>query len=229
MKTKKLLAIALCLCLGLSMLAIPAYAADNPCAVNRILQRFIPAPVVNRATWSPPATAHTSSTFSVDTKLSWSITTSDGWIEAYVYDPATYSPNTPVYDGRGKGYFKISVAANTSGKERTGTVTVRNFVGAATTVLVTQQGGVTVNRTSWQPSLKATTSSNFLITAKGSWSITTSASWIKTSVSKGSNSGKFKISVTATSGSRQGFVHVKGADGSLVTVIVKQQKPPPSN
>jgi hypothetical protein len=134
-------------------------------------------------------------------------------------------------NGSGTGRVLFSVAANTSGGPRTGTIQVAGqtvtvkqgydctFTLSSVSVSIDARGK---GGTATSPSSKVEPSPYFNITASKSgcpWSATTSAGWITLVTPSGSGTGKveFNVAANTSGGPRTGTIQVAGQ-----TVTVKQ-------
>lgn len=159
----------------------------------------------------------TSSSFNITSNDSWTVNSSVAW--------ATVSPAS----GSGDKAITVNFSANTDPESRTGIISVLG-ANSPTVTIALQQAGVgynlSVDKTSLEVSAAACT--EFItITSNDSWTVSTSASWVKPSVSSGSGSKTISLEIernTNTEG-RDATVTIHGNhSGSNVVVSISQSK-----
>ena len=155
----------------------------------------------------------------VTANCSWTITPSEGWLSV-----PTSGNNTET--------IKVSAGKNSTGQERTATLTVRGGTAPAQIVMVTQPAGTA------EPEAKALTAdvSSMAFEAKGetktiritsntTWSISSKPEWCVLSESSGS--GNKNITVTANENTktedRSGQIVIEGDGVSKVVIDVTQK------
>ncbi len=153
-------------------------------------------------------------TVTVTSDQNWAISDNQSWI------------SLSKSSGSDDGSFTVTCSQNTSGSDRSGTITISGG-GLTRTITVNQDGiDLTVSPTtlSYGPSGSSqtvTVSSNV-----NNWAVSESYSWISVSKTSGSGNSTFSITCTenTTSSARNGTVTVS-VEGITRTISVSQEKP----
>lgn len=156
-------------------------------------------------------------TFSITSNDSWTVSSSVSW--------ATVNTSS----GNGNYTVSVSFSANTAPETRTGTITVTGSNSPSVTIALTQAGEgyhLYVDRTNLTVEAAACTES-FTITSNDTWTISTSASWVKLSSTSG-NADKtiiIEIERNPDTEEREATITIRGNNSGITeTVKVKQAK-----
>ena len=153
-----------------------------------------------------------STTFTISSNISWTASDDADWL--------SISPTS----GSNNGTLTVNFTENTSGSERTGTITISGSDVGSQSVTVTQAGSPTL---SVSPSSRnvgsGTNSTTFTVTSNINWSASDDADWLTVSPASGINDGSITANFTenTTSSTRSGTITVSGS-GLMVSVIVSQ-------
>ena len=175
---------------------------------------------VTPSSWSAPSTSG-SQTEQVTSNTAWTVSGLPTWL------------SSNALKGTGNGSFTLTATANTTGSERSVTLTVAATGGSPSqTVKVTQpaQPTLTVSPSSWTAPAGGSSPVTENVTSNTTWSVSGAPDWLKASVSTGSGNGSFTVTASpnATGGSRTGTVTVKTTSVSpqvVKTVTVTQPAP----
>ncbi|MBX7240964.1 MAG: C10 family peptidase [Bacteroidia bacterium] len=156
--------------------------------------------------------AAASSSVSVTCSSVWTVTDNASWI------------TTSAISGFGNGSFNINVTQNTTGAQRTGTVTVKGN-GVVRTITVTQKGQVAFTSVStFYPGTYGAKYS-FSITSTGTFTVSDNASWITLNTLSGS-SASTSVTFTTTSNTtgavRNGTITLTGPCGETRNITISQ-------
>lgn len=158
-----------------------------------------------------------SSSFTITSNDSWTVSSSVSW--------ATVNTTS----GSGNRTVSVSFSANTGPEARTGIITVSGSNTPAVTIALTQAGvgyHLQVDKNNISVGSAACTES-ITITSNDTWTLSTSASWVKLSSTSGSANKTINVEIERNTNTeeREATITVRGSKSGLTeTVRVKQAK-----
>ena len=158
-------------------------------------------------------------TFTISSNVSWTVSSDQAW--------CTASPQS----GSNNGTITVNATANPESYSRTATLTITgNSITRKITVTQDQKAldyTLTVDPTSLQFGAGEETQS-ITVTSNDSWTVESSQSWCKLSVSSGSSNGTVNVTVTenTTSSTRSAVITFKGTNSGVTREVnVNQDQP----
>ena len=162
--------------------------------------------------------AETGKTVTVTATGSWTTATTESWITGLPTSPTT-----------GNGTFTFNVAANPGSAHRIGEITVTNGTLTQKVIVVQDGTGGSASSLSATPLITAThaaeTGKTVTVTATGSWTPTTTDTWITgLPTSPTTGNGTFTFDVAANPGSAHRTGEITVTDGTLTQKVVVFQE-----
>ena len=158
-------------------------------------------------------------TFTISSNVSWTVSSDQAW--------CTASPQS----GSNNGTITVNATANPESYSRTATLTITgNSITRKITVTQDQKAvdyTLTVDPTSLQYGAGEETQS-ITVTSNDSWTVESSQSWCKLSVSSGSSNGTVNVTVTenTTASTRSAVITFKGTNSGVTREVnVNQDQP----
>lgn len=158
-------------------------------------------------------------TFTISSNVSWTVSSDQAW--------CTASPQS----GSNNGTITVNATANPESYSRTATLTITgNSITRKITVTQDQKAvdyTLTVDPTSLQFGAGEETQS-ITVTSNDSWTVESSQSWCKLSVSSGSSNGTVNVTVTenTTASTRSAVITFKGTNSGVTREVnVNQDQP----
>lgn len=150
----------------------------------------------------------------ISSEASWTVTTSDSWIEV-----------SPTSGNAGTSTITVNVSPNTSTSERTGYVAI-SIGGSQRIQIPVRQRGIYIETEQTELSFTASGGSQELsILSNTSWTVSSTPSWITVSPSNGEGNGKIQVTAedNPNTASRSGVIHITQNGLSIdVAVVVTQ-------
>ena len=161
--------------------------------------------------------AATGKTVTVTASGSWTTATTESWITGLPTSPTT-----------GNGTFTFNVAANPGSAHRTGEITVTDGTLTQKVIVVQDGTGGSASSLSATPLITAThaaeTGKTVTVTATGSWTPTTTDTWITgLPTSPTTGNGTFTFDVAANPGSAHRTGEITVTDGTLTQKVIVVQ------
>jgi sugar lactone lactonase YvrE len=136
----------------------------------------------------------------------------------------------PPGSGNGNGTVRVNVMQNTTGADRSTTVTIRTIGGTnlTRTVIVTQASALKVSLQNIAFNSAMASSESFNVVSDRGWTASCSTDWCTVTPESGNNDGTVTVNVLANSGSadRDATVTIRTTDGTISrTVAITQAQP----